>query len=519
MSSRIRLRRTVSATATVLLAVPLWLLALATVATPAHGSSAGTVYLTTVPQLAGVTFDVGGVPVTTGGTGTAVVSLPDINGVASTVALNRSVLADGTAVRIARIVPAAHVPHESHLSVGLDVTSPASIELLQGKSHVPPSHVTELDLHSIVGQRLKVDPRRHQVLHLLSRKIHYVAGRLQAQPVTWAVEGTKADPGIAVTTSEPRFDPFGHRTWKVQLTPVAGTVQVTTVPRTAGVQFDIAGTTLTTGRNGTGVASVADLNNVKDDLTLASSEAGRYQVSALRVSKLPSVVVRQRRLIAAIDVRRPVTLRFVDAHGRSVPTARIDEVQFTAGSGTAAPLIGTEIAAPALLLTRVADHIGSGWGTRTVSYSLSSVKMNGANAVFTGRQRFTPLNGSIWTIQLSVFSVTLSVRDALFGSTIGTRTVITRPDGSTVAQSLSSNSPAVLTGMVRGLYTLKIDAAVLGGTTSILVSRNDSVELRVITLLDTVLIGIGGALILPAVVVVGIAVTRRSRRRAAETEA
>ena len=514
-----RLRRVVAATVSVLLAVPVWLLGLAPVSAPAHASSAGTVFIATVPQLAGVTFDVGGVAVVTRGDGTAVVSLPDINGVASTVALARTVLPDGTALKIDRIVPAPHVPHQSHLSVGLDVTSPAKIALLQGNSHIPPSHVTQLDLHAITGQRIKVDPRQPRVLHLLSREIRYVHGQLQAQPVTWAVEGTKADPGISVTTVEPRFDPFGHRIWRVRLTPVAGTVRVATVPRTAGVQFDLGGSSLTTGRNGIGIASVPDLNYVKDDLTLASSTAGAYQVSALRVSKVASVVAKQRRLIAAIDVRRGVSLRFVDSHGRRVPAARVGEVDLTAGSGLVTTLIGSEIAAPALLLTKVADHIGSGWGTRTVTYSLAKVRINGANAVFTGRQRFTPLDGATWTIHLSVFSVTLTVRDALFGSAIGTRTVITRPDGSTLAQSVPSGTPAVLSGMVRGLYTLKIDAAVLGGTTSILVSRNDTVQLRVITLLDAVLIGLGGALILPAVVLVGVTLTRRSRRRAAEDPA
>ena len=511
-----KLNRAVSIAVSVLLAVPVWLLALTSVAAPAQGSSAGTVFIATVPQLAGVTFDVGGVSVVTRSDGTAVVSLPDINGVASTVSLAHRVLADGTSLTIDRIVPAPHIPHQSHLTVGLDVTSPAKIKLLQADSHIPPSHVTELDLHSIVGQRITVDPRRPRVLHLLSRKIRYVHGQLQPQPVTWAVEGTKADPGISVTTFEPRFDPFGHRIWKVRLTPVAGTVRVTTVPRTADVQFDLAGTSLTTGRNGIGIAEVPDLNYVKDDLTLASSTAGQYQVSALRVSKVASVVPRQRRLIAAIDVRRGVTLRFVDSHGRPVPAARVGQVTLTAGSGVVLTLIGAEVAAPALLLTRVAEHIGSGWDTRTVRYSLASVKINGANAVFTGRQRFTPIRGSTWTIHLSVFSVTLTVRDALFGSTIGTRTVITRPDGSKLAQSVPAAAPAVLSGMVRGLYTLKIDAAVLGGTTSILVSRNDTVQLRVITLLDAVLIGVGGALMLPAVVLAGVTVSRRSRRRAAE---
>jgi hypothetical protein len=356
-------------------------------------------------------------------------------------------------------------------------------------------------------------------LHLLSRQIRYVHGELQAQPVTWAVEGTKADPGISVTTSEPRFDPFGHRSWIVRLTPVAGTVRVTTVPRTPGVQFDLAGTSLTTGRNGIAVAAVPDLNYVKDDLTLASSSAGPYQVSSLRVSKISSVVARQRRLVAAIDVRRGVSLRFVDSHGRVVPAARVGEVDLTAGSGIISTLIGSEVGAPALLLTRVADRVASDWGVRTITYSLASVRINGENAVFTGRQRFTPLDGPTWTIHLSVFSVTLTVRDALSGSPIGTRTVIIRPDGSKMAQSVSAGTPAVLTGMVRGLYTVKIDAAVLGGTTSILVSRNDTVQLRVITLLDAVLIGVGGALVLPAVVLAGVALARRSRRRSAESAA
>jgi hypothetical protein len=72
--------------------------------------------------------------------------------------------------------------------------------------------------------------------------------------------------------------------------------------------------------------------------------------------------------------------------------------------------------------------------------------------------------------------------------------------------------------MVRGLYTLKIDAAVLGGTTSVLVSRDDSINLKVITLLDTVVIAVGGAVLLPAAVLLGLVITRRTRDRAAESE-
>ena len=336
--------------------------------------------------------------------------------------------------------------------------------------------------------------------------------------MTWAVEGVHADPGISVTSAQPRFDPFGHLKWKVRLATVKGTVRVITVPRTPDVQFEVAGTALTTGANGIGVAPVSDLNYVQKKLTLASSEAGRYQVSSLRVSKLDTIVTGQRRLIAAIDVRRGVSLRFFDSHGKPIPPSAVDRVTMSSGSGVTTTLIGTELGVPALLLTQVAQRIGSGWGTRTVNYSLSSVRINGANAVFTGQQNFTPLSSSVWTIKLSVFSMTLSVRDALFGSLIGTRTVVTRPDGTRVAKDVSSGGPGVFTGMVRGLYTLKIDAAVVGGTTSVLVSRDGQVDLRVITLLDAVVIALAGAILLPAGVLVAVAVTRRSRRRQTRAE-
>ncbi|HEY2296955.1 MAG TPA: hypothetical protein VGH43_04460 [Jatrophihabitans sp.] len=508
------LRRVVSLAITVVLAMPVWMFF---VPPAASGSSAGTVFITTVPTMAGVSLDVRGFFVTTDQSGAAEVSLPDINNVAADITLAEAAVPGGATVQINRIVPAAHVPHESHLTLGLDVTSPVKIKVLQENSHIPPSHVEELDLHSILGERRKLDPRRAQLLHLLSRKVHYVHGRLRAQPVTWAVEGVHADPGISVTSSQPRFDPFGSPTWKVHLAPVKGTVRVITEPRTPNVQFDVAGTALTTGPNGIGTAPVTDLNYVQDKLTLASSKAGQYQVSALRVSKLQTIVTGQRRLIAAIDVRRGVKLRFVDSHGKPIPASAIGQVTMSAGSGLITTLVGTALTVPPLLLTQVAERIGQhGWGTRTVNYSLSSVTISGANAVFQGKQRFTPLSSKVWTIELSVFSVSLSVRDALFGSTIGTRTVITRPDGSKLAKTVSSNTPRVFTGMVRGLYTLKIDAAVVGGSTSVLVSRDDQVDLRVITLLDAVVIALAGAMLLPAGVLVAMAVTRRSRRGGTE---
>src|SRR5690242_12851139 len=110
-----RTRSLVAAALSAILAVPVWLLAVTSTVAAAHASSAGTVYINTVPALAGVGFDVRGAFVTTNGGGAAVVSLSDINGVASDISLSSPAVPGGDTVSINRIVPAPHVPHESHL--------------------------------------------------------------------------------------------------------------------------------------------------------------------------------------------------------------------------------------------------------------------------------------------------------------------------------------------------------------------------------------------------------------------
>ena len=53
--------------------------------------------------------------------------------------------------------------------------------------------------------------------------------------MTWSVDLVSAGPGLAMTTDTPRFDPFGHPTWRLRLATVHGTVLIDTVPRTPQV--------------------------------------------------------------------------------------------------------------------------------------------------------------------------------------------------------------------------------------------------------------------------------------------
>jgi biopolymer transport protein ExbD len=65
--------------------------------------------------------------------------------------------------------------------------------------------------------------------------------------------------------------------------------------------------------------------------------------------------------------------------------------------------------------------------------------------------------------------------------------------------------------LVRGLYQMRVDSAVLAGSTTVLVSRNDAIDLRVVTLLDVVLIVLVVLVVLIAAVVGGGVMARRRR--------
>lgn len=52
-----------------------------------------------------------------------------------------------TRLTLDRVVPAPHVPHESHLAVGLDLTSRVRTRIAPGHTGVPASSVRSVRLH------------------------------------------------------------------------------------------------------------------------------------------------------------------------------------------------------------------------------------------------------------------------------------------------------------------------------------------------------------------------------------
>ncbi len=498
-----------------LVALVLVLASLGTAVGSTTGGSAGTVHVQTVPALAGVQLTVGGIPVTTGVDGRATVQVPTINDVQHRVALASRQVDDRTSVALSHVSPQPHTTaHVSRLSVGLTVTSRVHVSLDPGSSGLSTTDVSELRLHSLAGQVLRVRPGGDPMVRLVSRRALLEHGVLRSQAVTWSVDHVTTRDGAAVTTDSPRFDPLSDSVWRIRLSPVAGTVVVDTVPRTPGVMVTVAGATVTTGRHGRGTAPVSDLNAVSDEVRLITPQAQEARVEMLHVTKRPPQAIGQRRLLIALQVSHPVRFEFVDPDGHTLSPGRVDKVVLNQG-GRTRTIRQNELADPIFLPSSLARHVHGVWRTRRLDYSIRAVSMGGANAVFAGRQRFDPRDPT-WQVQLSVYDLTLTVHDSLLGRRVGSVVQVTMPDGDKQRLSVGDDKPSVLRSLVRGMYRVDIDAAVIGSKQTVLVSQDSRGDFRVITRLDLVLVAVVAVLFVGGLIFIGRRLTVETRRRARE---
>jgi hypothetical protein len=501
------MKRWIALAAVVLVAAPLEV-----AAGPAAADVGGTVHVRTVPALPNVQLDVGGTAVRTDADGSAWADVANLNGIAQRISLAGNALPDGSRVAIRKVSSGPHtVPHQADVAVGLDVRTPVRLRIDPAMTGVPVSSLRALHLHSVLGDRMNVDPGKTHTIRLLARRARLVSGQLVAEKVTWSVDRIEAGPGVAVTTGTPRFDPYHHSTWRLRLEPIAGSVRISTVPPTPGVMFLLDGASIVTDRHGNAHAPVADLNNVNHRLRLASHDAGPLQVSMLAATRLRPRVVRERLVVAALAVRRPVNLRFVDHDGRPVPVSRISRITLTDSSGTVV-LKQADLRGPVMLLGGLATQIRGQWQVRPVSYSIARVEIDGSQAVFAGRQRLAPDESSTWAIALSLFTLTVQLHDVLFGARVTSKLLIARPDGSTYSVHVGSGDPAVIPAMVRGMYDVTVHSAVVGSRSEVLVSRNDAIDLRVVTPLDAALMVVAGLLLVASLIWGGIVLRRRLAR-------
>ncbi|MGZ4616334.1 MAG: hypothetical protein ACXV4A_12320 [Actinomycetes bacterium] len=458
----------------------------------AEAAPGGTVVVRTVPSLAGVRLTVAGRFVVTGSNGTAVTTVSRFTGISSRVGLSSKRYGRRHVLSLQRV---AQLPGSGNgsltLEVGLRVVSTVRLAVVSRESGVPVSAVQALGLHSLSGRSQTVSPST-RTLRLESRRVQFAHGRLRSQAVTWNVQTVRARPGTVLRSLNSAFDPFSSSTWKVELGPAAGTVDVETVPPTPDVSFAIGTNVFTTDKHGRGSVAVDDLNDVISRLTLTKVDGQVQPVSLVTKAKLAPRRPLERRLVVGLAVSRPVRLTFQTPSGETLDPHRVKRAVLDGGVGRKVTVSGADLADPVWLVAQSAHRTDGGLAIRPVVYRVSEVMVDGSNAVFAGQQQFTAARTEQWTVDVAVFDINVASKDLIFGTGTGGSLRVTRPDGKAFTVRLKEGHSATLPALVRGAYLVKVTPSIASASDNVLVSRSTSVELKVLTLLDVAVVIVAG---------------------------
>jgi len=138
--------------------------------------------------------------------------------------------------------------------------------------------------------------------------------------------------------------------------------------------------------------------------------------------------------------------------------------------------------------------------SKDIDYQTESALVDGNDVVNRAQQRFTPRKTQAFSIRLLFYSIHATSKDAIFGFATGSAIQIVYPSGRIATHALHGGQVRV-TGLPRGNYKVKVKASGVSFTRPVSVSRNQEVELKVISWIDMVftflvLIGIASGLLL-----------------------
>lgn len=272
-------------------------------------------------------------------------------------------------------------------------------------------------------------------------------------------------------------------------------VAIYTVPPVPGVKFKLNHEIFTTDENGvvelavtmSGVYSLEVLPIDEDNLPSSTQlEFARWNDNVFTANR-QIYLPRARKLEAGFIVNYQVDQLFYDTTGEPVDPARVSSMVIR-GIGNTYTLDGAgPVWLPSNRLTR---RIGERLESEEILYFFRDVTIDGANVINRSEQRFHINPNDTWPIQVLLYSVRVTARDAMFHFPIGKGVELTYPDGHMEKFLFDSdNAQVMIPSLARGSYSAKIIG--VGGSappTPIYLSRDQDVELLMLSYLDIALI-------------------------------
>jgi phospholipase C len=248
---------------------------------------------------------------------------------------------------------------------------------------------------------------------------------------------------------------------------------IRTVPAVPGMRFSLDGHRFAADRAGRATPPAA----LRDD---------GASLRALDTEIAPGVRARfdrwyAGRRIAAIDLHHRVGVGFADLNGNAVAARSVTSLTLRGSDGSRHVLDGT--GRVWLRGNRVVPESRGRSSTR-LYYTADRVLVAGSNVVNRGQQRFFPAASPTMRVRLLLFAVRVTVRDALLGFPIGSAVRLEYPDGREGREALGPSADLTVRSLPRGNYRVRVEALGIPSSRPIALSRDQEVNLRVISWLD-----------------------------------
>src|SRR4051794_6429752 len=283
------------------------------------------------------------------------------------------------------------------------------------------------------------------------------------------------------------------------LPPAAGQARtaaypVRTIPPVAGVVFHFQGKVYRTDSEGKLLLQPVGLktNQVKPAIKIDPRRVG-----ADRIVRFDRWFGRN---IVTLNNFYRLSFTFRDLLGNTVDPNQVDSITLKSRTGVRTRL--TSKKSVWLQGSRVVPFTGE-LVSKDIDYQVERAYVDGTNVVNRAQQRFRPRKTSDLSVRLLFYKLKVVTRDALFGIPIGQSVELRYPSGRTVTHDLKDGQ-VTLQSLPRGTYNLKVKAAGVSFTRPVSVSRNQEVELKVISWLDMFL-----AFAAVVALAIGLALVRR----------
>ncbi len=314
---------------------------------------------------------------------------------------------------------------------------------------------------------------------------------------------------LGATTAPATFDLYPG-TMTVQTVPVMAELKVRMTPiDDIGMvpNADAESVTLVTGEDGTVRFPVSETGAYRIELVLpwTSEDAG---VKA-EFSRWTDNVFTPYRDVdyrdgmvfqAGFELFYEIDYQFTNLQGDTVDPGEIESITFKNSMGERFVL---EDHAPFWVKGGRVTRRAEGLEETQLLYSVEEVIVDGTNVVNRAQLSFIPAETRSWTVPLLYYSVSLSSRDALFSFPVGDSVELISPGGNMRVIPLGSDGTVHLPLLPRGEYSVRVLGGGYSPSLPVMLSRDQNVGLKVISVVDVAFVGGLGAIVSLGLLLIG----------------